>query len=241
MSDIFPHSCLYCKRYYPRNDRNNVMKGGGDCWSWSNVKGGEKCANDCQMFEEMDEMSIVQKSMYAVRAVDWDGDGIRFSFTDTFLHVGFANHDCETIEDGMAFMKGRIAEWSSYLAKCHDAIKPSNAGQRGWSKGRDENMANPSSDTRRRLNTILRGYPRNIQLSYRMENDGDSRSLKARLLNVDGNPSILFMQEWTGEFVPSDQYCSYGDLHNGMAREVKGEFYEFAMFMKSMGEALEKA
>jgi len=237
----FPHCCAFCQKYYPRNDRNNVMKGGGECWTWGGVRGGDSSVNSCQRFVALEERSIVQKAMYVVKAVCLE-DGYRVAFMDSFLHVGFLSSECGSIRDGVSMVGRGISEIAEYLKRCVASMSCGKLERKSarFSKGENETINNPQSDTRRRFNTVLRGFPKNIQLGYKFISEGNMRGLKLRIYHADGNPSIEVSDDYSGGFVGISDYCGRSATNHELVSILLDEFKDFHKFVNSLKKEMEK-
>ena len=238
----FPHSCIYCQKYYPTNDKNNVMKGGGACWAWSNIREGDSAVNRCSDFCALAERGIFQKAMYAVKA-SCSEDGFRVSFMDTFLHVGFSSSECSTIGEGVELVLRNVNELAEYLKRCASVLSCGKSEQKAfrYSKGKNETVNNPQSETRRRLNTVLKGFPRNIQLNSKLVAEGNVRLLRLRIYNTDGNPEIEVSDDYSGGFVEVGEYCRRNATSHEFVSIVYAEFRDFHKFVVSLKREIEKA
>lgn len=240
MKGEFPHSCVYCSRYYPKNDINNVMRGGGDCWSWSRMKYGDSNVNDCADFLPLDEVGIVQKQMYALRATPSE-NGFSLSVMDMFLHVCLMRVECDSIQEGVSAIASTINRWHGYFLKCCHALAPAKAlrvSTRLYSKLENETIGNPQSDIRKRLNTIVRGFPRNIQIRYRVNSKYGQKFSQLRIYNIDGEPALMMCNDNT-EYVGIGEYCN-NPTNKEIAHIILSEFVDYAKFFGSLGKEISK-
>ena len=238
----FPHSCIYCQKYYPANDKNNVMKGGGACWAWSNIREGDSSVNACPDFVALAERGVYQKAMYAIRATCVDG-GFRISFMDTFLHVVFMSSECASIGEGVESVVREINEISEFMKNCVALLSCGKLELKSvrYSKGKNETVNNIQSETRKRLNTIFRGFPRNIQLNYRFVSEGSSRAMRLRIYNTDGKPEIEVSDDYSGGFVGVGEYCGRNATNHELVSIAYAEFRDFHKFVVSLKKEIEKA
>ena len=238
----FPHACIFCRKYYPFNDEKNVMKGGGECWKWGGVKEGDSAENSCSGFSPLDEAGLVQKQMYSLRAVP-DEDGFAVFLTDMFLHVLLIRIECGSIEEGMLSVARAVSEWAEYCRKCALSISFGNAGALSipfYSMPENENVGNPKSGMRKRMDTMIRGFQRNVQLTYRMlSHEHVQTSIQARIYNHGGEPSIEICGGRDG-FMKAVDYCSCAGGSDAV-RLIRDEFIGYADFLDSLEKELKKA
>lgn len=240
MNGEFPHSCIYCSRYYPKNDINNVMRGGGDCWSWSRMKGGDSHENDCADFLPLDEVCIVQKQMYALRVIPSE-NGFSLSLMDMFLHVCLIRMESDSIQDGVSAMASIVNQWHGYFLKCCHALAPAktmNVSVSMYSKLENETIGNPQSDMRKRLNTIVRGFPRNIQINYRLNSKHGQKFSQLRIFNIDGEPALMICNG-NSEYVGIREYCN-NQTGKEIAHIILSEFVDYAKFFGSLAKEIDR-
>lgn len=240
MKGEFPHSCVYCNRYYPKNDINNVMRGGGDCWSWSRMKVGDSKENDCADFLPLDEFCIVQKQMYALRATPSE-NGFSLFVMDMFLHVCLIRVESDSIQEGVSAISSIVNRWHGYFVKCCHAFSPAKTlsiSVRLYSKLENETIGNPQSDIRKRLNTIVCGFPRNIQISYRLNSKYDQKFSQLRIFNMDGEPAFM-IRNGNADYVGIGEYCN-NPMDKEIANIVLSEFVDYAKFFDSLGKEIGK-
>ena len=229
---LFPHSCVYCRKYYPSNDRNNAMRGGGECWKWNKVKGGDRRENDCESFEQVGEMVLARKSMYVLKAVD-EGDAFTVSFGDAFHHVDFVACRVATLKEGVDVVRARVEGLKSFLSSC-GGIAVQKAKQESCSRGKNETIGNPRSELRRRFDILLRGFPRNVQLCYKFVSKGAGcPMIRARVYNRDGVGEVWLLDDSVDDFRTVGDYCSACDGNVGKASLVLAEFRDGAAFLES--------
>ncbi len=240
----FPHCCIYCQKYYPKNDKSHVMKGGGECWSWSGMKGGDSRVNSCQDFAQMSEKAVFQKAMYVVKAIRGD-ENFKFVFSDSFLHVKFAEAECLTLAEGKESVLGTMDALAAHFKKCVSALSAGRhegkAVRTQWSKPKDETITNPQSETRRRFNTVMRGFPRNVQLSYKFLSDEGSRAVKLRIYNTDGGLKLEISDDMTRSFLGVKEYIGKDAVNAELVSVILGEFRDFAKFANALKREFEKA
>lgn len=242
----FPHSCVWCQRYYPKCDRNNVMRGGGECWSWSRIRGGDSVENQCCDFEPMDNRCLVQKAMYVVKAV-MDEEGLYVVFEDSFLHSLLLKVDCDFLSDGISEMKSRMLFWRDYFCRCIEmmpcgtksAVPAKSKKKKKQEETEMDAMQNPNSPVRKRFNTIVRGFPRHVQLAHKPSVDGEF-STKIRLYNSDEGASLIEIWDASSRrFVDVVEYCSLGDSQRMLVDLVRGEFAEYVRFVEFFASELD--
>ncbi len=239
MKGEFPHSCVYCRRYYPKNDLNNVMRGGGECWEWSRMKC-DSDENSCRMFDSMDEASLAQRHMYALRAVPCEC-GFQISLADMFLHARLIAIECESLKDGLSAMASQIVGWSEYFRKCSVALacsKKLHGTIRIYKRYDNDVMSNPQSDMRKRMNTIVKGFPRNIQLNYKFFSEYGCKAVQARIYNVNETPQLMICNDIMN-YVGVAEYCQ-NPVNRELAHLIFTEFMDCAKFMLSFGREIEK-
>lgn len=239
MTCLFPHSCRYCRKYYSYNDRNNAIGGGGECWTWSAVKGGDRCVNSCEQFEPVDELCLLQRAMYSVRASACDGNAFRFVFGDAFSHVDFLVFESDSVSSGLHGVRNFINGAVEYIGRCSSLLsrflagksKPKTMPSRN-EKCNDDTIINPHSTLRRKLNTMLRGFSRNMQFDYRLSPEQGGLNLKVRLYNKEGDPEFRVFSDRLGKFVPLEEYCGLEPVHGGfLASAISDDFGEYAKFL----------
>jgi hypothetical protein len=235
MNGVFPHSCEYCQRYYPKNDINHAMKGGGECWIWNSLKGGDRRPNDCENHVPLDEATLLRHQMYAVRMVPIE-NGFSFSLTDTYLHVPLICLECGSLDEGIAKMSKAIDDWLAYFEKCVKCLSCAKKvfGVGGvYSKPENDTVGNVQSNARKRMNTIMRGFPRNIQLSHRFFCGNAHKLVTLRIFNVKGNP-VMKICDGNIPYMTVDEYCQ-NPVNKGMVNLILAEFvgyYKFIALLK---------
>jgi hypothetical protein len=216
------------------------MRGGGDCWSWSRMKDGDSKENDCADFLPLDEVGIVQKQMYALRATPSE-NGFSLSVMDMFLHVCLIRVERDSIQEGVSAIASIVNRWHSYFVKCCHALAPAKTlriSVRLYSKLENETIGNPQSDMRKRLNTIVRGFPRNIQISYRLNSKYGQKFSQLRIFNIDGEPALMMCND-NADYVGIGEYCS-NPMDKEIAHIVLSEFVDYAKFFGSLGKEIGK-
>lgn len=223
----FPHSCIYCEKYYPRNDNGDATRGGGECWSWSGIRGGDRAVNKCDGFSPAGTVILYRRSMYSVKAMA-DGDHFKLSFEDDFLHVVFFSVEESTMDEAVSAMESSLSEWCVYFRSLASMF-PATAMPRAllYSLGDHESMTNPHSIARRRFNTVLKGHPRNVQLSYRFSSSHGTKLVRLRIYN--GDLGIGILADDAQEFVPIAEYD--GSFRDEFLALLSGEFRDFSKFM----------
>lgn len=219
------------------------MKGGGDCWDWSRMKDGDSSINECSEFVPMTEISMAQKAMYSLKVSTDDGGGFRISISDAFLHADFRTVHTETMEEGVEEVLDSISNWIKYMEDCVSVLASSVGNAKSvteYSKEDNETINNPCSETRKRFNTLLRGFPRNIQLNYRFVSKKDHAMAQIRIYNVDGVLKFTVFSRAFGGFVGISEYCRMNKDNAGMVKVILGEFMDFLNFVDSLRKEIER-
>jgi len=204
------------------------------------MKDGDSKENDCADFLPLDEVGIVQKQMYALRATPSE-NGFSLSVMDMFLHVCLIRVERDSIQEGVSAIASIVNRWHGYFVKCCHALAPAKTlriSVRLYSKLENETIGNPQSDMRKRLNTIVRGFPRNIQISYRLNSKYGQKFSQLRIFNIDGEPALMMCND-NADYVGIGEYCS-NPMDKEIAHIVLSEFVDYAKFFGSLGKEIGK-
>ena len=204
------------------------------------MKGGDSKKNDCTDFLPLDEVGIVQKQMYALRVTPSE-NGFSLSLMDMFLHVCLIRVESDSIQDGVSAMASIVNQWHGYFLKCCHALAPAktmNVSVSMYSKLENETIGNPQSDIRKRLNTIVRGFPRNIQINYRLNSKHDQKFSQLRIFNIDGEPALMICNG-NSEYVGIREYCN-NQTGKEIAHIILSEFVDYAKFFGSLAKEIDR-
>ena len=202
------------------------------------MKGSDSHENDCADFLPLDEVGIVQKQMYALRVTPSE-NGFSLSLMDMFLHVCLIRVECDSIQEGVVAIASTINQWHGYFLKCCHALAPAKAlrvSVRLYSKLENETIGNPQSDMRKRLNTIVRGFPRNIQINYRLNSKHDQKFSQLRIFNIDGEPALMMCND-NADYVGIREYCN-NPMGKEIAHIILSEFADYAKFFGSLAKEI---
>ena len=230
MSEFFPHSCLFCKKYYPCNDKNNVMKGGGECWKWSTMKFNEESINKCLDYCTLEEKSIASRSMYAIRILCCN-ESPAILLSDLFLHSDMISLECTNVNDGIKRISGIINRIADYAEKCSESLADGIKLKKDKNTGKD--MHNLIFDTRRRLNAFVKGFPRNLQFTYKFDGINDSDIIQIRVYNRNSIPCITLFSSERNEFLPLSDY-PIDMIKRRVINKIRNEFAEYSNILRHL-------
>ena len=178
--------------------------------------------------------------MYALRVIPSE-NGFSLSLMDMFLHVCLIRMESDSIQDGVSAMASTVNQWHGYFLKCCHALAPAKAlrvSVRLYSKLENETIGNPQSDMRKRLNTIVRGFPRNIQINYRLNSKHGQQFSQLRIFNIDGEPALMMCND-NSEYVGIREYCN-NQTGKEIAHIILSEFVDYAKFFGSLAKEIDK-
>lgn len=240
MHNPFPHSCLFCKNYYPANDNKHTMKGGGKCWKWNKLNICETTENQCVNFKQVNNKCVANKSMYVVD-VDMTENILEVSFSDLFLHANLIKLQCDgDINVGLEEMRERLGQILAYINQCGKHLSKfvnTRHSELKCKKGIHEHIDNPMSEVRKRFNIIIRGFSKNTQTSHRFYlKKGDiQHGVHLRVYNFEGEPYMTALSIANmSDFVSIEEFCKLSDLNNELMTLIKNEFDEYSKFLGIM-------
>lgn len=239
MNNGFPHSCLFCKDYYPDNDSKDIMKGGGKCWKWHKLSVGEVTENTCINFKQVNNKCIAHKSTYAIDVGINDDNIMEVSFSDLFLHANLVKLKCSGgINVGLEDMRNRLGQILAHLNGCRKHMSKfvhTRHSELMCKKGDNECIDNPMSEVRKRFNIIIRGFGKNTQTLHRfyLKKDDTQQCVHLRVYNFDDEPHMTALSSATmSDFVGIEEFCKSSELNDELMMLIKSEFDDYSKFLR---------